>query len=373
MPVIGKCLSSLVCLSLALVLSACTYLPEYLESVLPPSHVVIPVAYATSRNVTSGDAPRSWYGGDYDTPSYGVASVALTTKAKPSSRHADWTRWQALRGVLNKKKKVLHVDAMNKATFDIHLEQRAGAMRERSVLVYVHGYAQTFKDTAIAAALLSYRLNFNGTVVLYSWPSLGSPVAYGQDVSNMQRSASHLRDLLADLATNTEFEQVHVIAHSLGNQGLMQALSRPASTGHETPADAWSLGQIALVAPDLDAEQFRLETAPWLYRTGSRVTLYVSQLDIPLLASAVVNQGRRVGDATARVLVAPGIETIDSTPVTNPFAAHLAHLHNTAILTDLRYLLNEQLAAAERPTLRAANGADGRYWRAQHQRLVAVE
>ena len=300
-------------------------------------------------------------------------SVALTTKAKSSARHADWTRWRALRSALNKKKKLLHVDAMDKQAFDKHLEQRMAATQERSVLVYVHGYAQTFNDTAIAAALLSYRLNFRGTVVLYSWPSLGSPVTYGRDVGNMQRSASQLRDLLADLATNSDVEQVHIIAHSLGSQGLMQALLGLVDAERDMPAGGWNFGQVALVAPDLDAEHFRQETAPWLHRTGGRVTLYVSQFDIPLLASAVLNQGSRVGDATAKVLIAPGIETIDSTPVTNPFAAHLVHLHNIAILTDLRYLLNDQLAAAERPTLRAASGAGGRYWRAQQPGLFAAQ
>ena len=91
---------------MALVLGSCAYLPGNPGSAAPPSHVVIPVAYATSRNITSADARRTWYGGDYGTTSYGVASVALTTKAKPSARHADWTRWRALRSALNKKKKL---------------------------------------------------------------------------------------------------------------------------------------------------------------------------------------------------------------------------------------------------------------------------
>lgn len=360
-------------LLLMLMVCGCASSPPDAEDAVMPSHVVVPIAYATNRNIKDSKDARRRYGGHWSAPSYGVASVALSTKAKPGSQHADWTRWPAMQGELKKDRQLLQVDPLYKEKFYEHLGASTTNAPERSVLVYIHGYAQTFKNTAIAAALLAYRLDFQGAMMLYSWPSSGSPFAYGQDVSNVHRSANQLRSLLVDLATDSRFDRVHIVAHSLGNQGLIKALSGLLDSGAEQPSHGWKLGHIALVAPDLDAERFRMETAPWLGGAGRGVTLYVSRFDIPLLASGFVNQGRRVGDATAGALIEQGIDTVDSTPATNPFAAHLVHLHNPEIVSDLHYLFNEQMAAAERPNLLAVNGVDGRYWQARSTLAAASD
>lgn len=64
----------------------------------------------------------------------------------------------------------------------------------------------------------------------------------------------HLVTFLKRLLTSFGLEKVHVFSHSLGSYIALQALIRLA--GWRPPRGAARLGQLLLVAPDFDTEEF---------------------------------------------------------------------------------------------------------------------
>lgn len=103
---------------------------------------------------------------------------------------------------------------------------RLGPLDARDVLVFVHGYNTTFAEAAWRTAQLSHDLRFPGVALLYSWSSAGDTKAYLADGENARLSAPHLRQLLVDLASVPDTRYVHVVAHSMGNRVVTEALMR---------------------------------------------------------------------------------------------------------------------------------------------------
>ena len=60
------------------------------------------------------------------------------------------------------------------------------------MLIYVHGFNQTFETAALDAARLSEGIRFRGDTMLFSWPSKASLFDYGYD----RESAMWSRDAL---------------------------------------------------------------------------------------------------------------------------------------------------------------------------------
>jgi esterase/lipase superfamily enzyme len=171
-----------------------------------------------------------------------------------------------------------------------------------------------------------------------------------------------LRHFLEDLTRQTQGATIHVVAHSLGNRALLNALVelREESEEHNLP---WKLGEIVLVAPDFDRATFKRDIAPVLTGSGSRITLYVSAVDIPLLASKMLSAYPRLGDGRDGPTVIPGIETIDATDAVGWASGHTYYRRNIQVLSDLHYLINDHMRAAERPTLQSVDSPEGTYWK----------
>ena len=71
----------------------------------------------------------------------------------------------------------------------------AGASR-REVLVYIHGFNQTFETAALDAARLSDGLKFRGDTMLFSWPSKNSLMNYIYDRESAMWSRDALEEML---------------------------------------------------------------------------------------------------------------------------------------------------------------------------------
>ena len=96
----------------------------------------------------------------------------------------------------------------------------------RSSFVFIHGFNVPFQNAAYNAAQLKTDLKFEGPVFFYSWPSNGNKTQYLSDQQDADVSAEHLAEFLKIVkdAVGTDTE-IHIIAHSMGNRVLGQALS----------------------------------------------------------------------------------------------------------------------------------------------------
>jgi esterase/lipase superfamily enzyme len=178
---------------------------------------------------------------------------------------------------------------------------------DRNVLVYIHGFNTGFDDAARRAAQLGFDLQVPGITVLYSWPSRGSLSAYLADLSAIEASENHIAEFLVAVSALAERGRVHIIAHSMGNRGLVRALHR--ATAQAALRAGTRFGQIFLSAPDISVAAFR-ELASVYPQVAERTTLYVADQDKALAALEWLTDGAsRVGGAPP-VLVLPGIDTV---------------------------------------------------------------
>lgn len=178
---------------------------------------------------------------------------------------------------------------------------------DRNVLVYIHGFNTGFDDAARRAAQLGFDLKVPGITVLYSWPSRGSVSGYLADLSAIEASEAQIADFLIAVSTLADRGKVHIIAHSMGNRGLLRALHR--ATAQAALRAGTRFGQIFLSAPDISVAAFR-QLASVYPQVAERTTLYVADQDRALAALEWFTEGgSRVGGSPP-VLVLPGIDTV---------------------------------------------------------------
>jgi esterase/lipase superfamily enzyme len=210
------------------------------------------------------------------------------------------------------------------------------------VLVFIHGFNTTFADAARRTAQLRYDLSFDGPAILYSWPSQGSapalipnPLAYGHDANAAKWSTPHLMAMLADVVRRTGARRVHVIAHSMGNQPLTDALVALANRGAKRIFD-----DVVLAAPDIDRGVFA-HIAYTVASMSNETTIYVSSHDKALEISSALGGYARTGlmpvyddRPSVRNMV-----TVDATAVDSSFDGHSYFGSDRSVVTDLFYLL----------------------------------
>ena len=231
--------------------------------------------------------------------------------------------------------------------------QELKATHRRQAFIYVHGYATRFDEAARRAAQIAYDLDydlepdFEGLALFYSWPSRGETDAYLADYDAAFDAVTPFNQFLDLIKLQAGIEQVHVIAHSMGNRLVVNALNlRP------QPSQPL-IGQLVLAAPDIWATEFKTRFLNKLPRLAERVTLYVSDRDRALqLSSGIREDEPRAGQTSGGLLLvqAPGFEAIDASMLPTDFLGHSYYANNDSMLSDI-YCLLKGVPARLRPLL----------------------
>lgn len=174
--------------------------------------------------------------------------------------------------------------------FASHVSGRIGSNRD--VLLFVHGFNNSFDEARYRLAQIAYDGRFGGVPVLFTWASRNSLFAYGSDRETAAASRDALEHLMLALAQVPGVGRVHILAHSMGAWLAMEALRENAIAGH---ADLdGHLGEVMLASPDIDLGLFRQQMA----RVGeaAHVSVFVAHNDRALsLSSALANDRPRLG------------------------------------------------------------------------------
>jgi esterase/lipase superfamily enzyme len=221
---------------------------------------------------------------------------------------------------------------------------------DRKLFLLIHGYNVSFADAARRTGQLANDLQFDGAAVFFSWPSQASVSAYTVDETNSQWTRPHYKQFLLRLLETVKAETVFLMAHSMGNRVLARTLVELVNSGQAEKLTA--VKEIIFIAPDIDADDFEDNLAPRITQLGIPVTLYVSSEDKALKASKKVHGYQRAGE---KVLVIPGVETIDATFASDDFLGHSYFASSRDIISDLYYLFKDHIRAKKRFGLESKN------------------
>ncbi len=306
---------------------------------------------ATTRRSVTTDRPSERYGAE-DGDSLQFAAVSVNVPSYRVRGTGDLPRPTAMRDNALAYRPDAQRDffvtstiPVDSARFVQRLAADLAASRARDLLVFVHGYNVSFEDAAVRAAQLAADINFDGSILLFSWPSAASVTGYVRDQQSARNAGFQLLRVLRNHAVAAQPDRVHLIGHSMGSEVIGKALTLTA-LADPTP----HLAQVVFAAPDVDARVFRREILPRLTTHAVHVTMYASSDDDALRASRVVNGAGRLGLGGDSLVVIDGMDTVDATRVTADVLGHTL-FGNGAFLADLAVLLADGRSPTERRLL----------------------
>ena len=228
--------------------------------------------------------------------------------------------------------------------------------RQGRVLLYVHGYRETFETTSKDTAQIARMTGFDGPVIEYSWPSQGEVLGYAVDETNMYHDLRNFRDFLRELADKPWVREIVVVSHSLGARLVVPAIAAADRLSRRAERTG-NISNIILASPDIDRETFERDIgddvlSPDRVARGRRMTIYVSLNDRALAASRALHGYPRLGSpycfdpfAAAElkaqglpercyVKSIPGLTVVDTSDVSRGSTGHSNFLRSAAVCRD---------------------------------------
>jgi esterase/lipase superfamily enzyme len=315
------------------------------------------VVFATDR--AADEASPLGYGLHWDAGIHcGVAQVSI-----PGAFAAgQMPRWA-------KADKPRTVDCDANGEMDAFAAEVAAQARAKNcdrVLLFVHGYNQTFNSAVMRVAQLAADTQWHCAVALFSWSSEGKFDRYAADIERSGYSVPELTLALRALAAAGI--KTEIVAHSMGARVTLTALAAICARHPLAVSD-----QLLLVAPDVSAEHDNDDFGHLLARSApcvSRATVYASDNDLILVTSEGVHGGiPRAGRVPARDLqyIREGkVEVVDASAAPGDPFGHGYFVLSYEMMDDMMWTL-AGLPAAVRARPDALGGptlladANGRY------------
>lgn len=218
-------------------------------------------------------------------------------------------------------------------------ESFSASYSRRDVLVYVHGFNQTFETAALDAARLSDGLKFRGDTMLFSWPSKNSLLNYIYDRESALWSRDALEDMLDQLMADPSVGTIHIVAHSMGTMPTIEALRQ--LYDRRAAIMASRIGAVVLASPDIDMDGFK-SSVTRLGGFSRKITVLTVANDRALSAMRNMAGGvTRVGIAEKAQLEALGLRVIDASDYAGSGLNHDLFLSNGQVREVIRRVMDD--------------------------------
>ena len=217
----------------------------------------------------------------------------------------------------------------------------------KTALVFVHGFNTSFQDSVLRFAQIIWDMQFKGAPVLFSWPSAGGVLNYIYDLNSAMGARVWFQKLIQLLRADAGVETIHIIAHSMGNFIVLDALSELAKAG-SLPG----LSEVVMAAPDVDVDVYK-SLATSIRPKVRGMTLYASANDKALVASRKAARKPRAGDLVGgRPVLLSNIESIDVSAIGDEMFGlnHNVFASNRSLVDDIGRLV---LSGARPPNQRS--------------------
>ena len=274
------------------------------------------------------------------------------------------------------------------------IARRLDVAPRKEVVLFVHGYHDTFEHAALTMGELCHFLGREFVCGIFSWPAGGrGGILFGYDVDreSSEYAIEDLVKVIRIIAGTPGLERIHFVAHSRGTDTLASALAELSAEAYgrrSSPTIEFHIGNVVLVAPDLDGDVavmkiFKVFSDPDLPfggesdadaiippSPGLKLTIYVSRDDKALATAAwLFGSIARLGriDATMftpdQIALIGGLEAVDIIEVrgATDFFGHSYFLSNPKVSADMIAMLRYGLQPNDpgRPLEQVA----GPFWR----------
>lgn len=128
---------------------------------------------------------------------------------------------------------------------------------DRDVVLFVHGYNNTFAEGLYRFAQFQHDLQLPGVGMHYSWPSRGEALAYAADRDSVLYSRDGLVRSIRLAAQANPGGKLILVGHSMGAELMMESLRQMAIAGDRRTLDR--IGAVVLLSPDIDIGLFRMQ------------------------------------------------------------------------------------------------------------------
>jgi esterase/lipase superfamily enzyme len=180
------------------------------------------------------------------------------------------------------------------------LGERLADLQRKEVIVFIHGFNNTFQSSALVLAELWHFTGRRGVPLLYSWPAAsGGLFGYFIDRESGEFTIFHLKEFLRLLADTPDIQRIHIIAHSRGTDVMTTALRElviESRAAGRNPLKDLRIANLILAAPDLDFEVVKQRLIAEKFGPAiGKITIYTNQEDTALNVSESLMSGTRFG------------------------------------------------------------------------------
>ncbi|EMK01215.1 MULTISPECIES: alpha/beta hydrolase [unclassified Leptospira] len=320
----------------------------------------INVFFATDREYDSSKALNKRFGSARSELKYGHCTVSIPHDHRMGElESASIFKFQFKENPQNHVV-LMNIEISSFEDFIMESNRHCDKFSEKKSFIFIHGFNVTFTEAARRTAQIAYDLGFDGAPIFYSWPSKGKVSGYVSDENDIEWTKINLNKFLLDYLSKTNSEKIYIIAHSMGSRVITRALM---DIIRKNQFDNTKIKEVILSAPDIDADIFKKDIAPFFLEQKQALTIYASSKDKALKFSKKVNGYPRLGDSGAGLVVLEGIETIDASNVDTDFMGHSYFAESKSILSDMYYLIKDNVRAGKRFSLEEISMGSGKYWK----------
>jgi len=214
------------------------------------------------------------------------------------------------------------------------LKQRPRNKRE--VVIFIHGYNNTFAEGLYRFAQLSNDLELPNPTVHYSWPSAGNALGYGYDRDSLLFARDGLEKLISNVKA-AGASKVLLVGHSLGSLLTMETLRQMAISN--PTGFSRNISGVILISPDIDIDLFH-QQAKRIGKLPQPFVIFKSTKDRALQLSARLSgKHARLGNvASAESLSDLKVTILEISQFSNSASGHFTAATSPALLSIIKQL-----------------------------------
>jgi esterase/lipase superfamily enzyme len=275
---------------------------------------------ATTRKPVNGGRSKPWFGPERGS-AMTVARAKLAAPGDGSLASVGLGDWR--------------LEAVEPAAGEIG-DLLAHKSEGRDVLIYVHGFRQTFENAALDAARLSEGIRFRGRTVVFSWPSRAALFDYAYDRESAMWSRDAFESVLESVMENPTAGRLHIVAHSMGTMLALESL-RQLYARYSGDTAVERIGAVVFASPDIDMDVFSSSIGR-IGALAGRITVITATNDRALALSQRLAGGiARVGATEKAALERLGLRVIDASQQGWGIKNHDLFLSSTEVRQAIRH------------------------------------